>query len=395
MPTVGSLEAGAIALAAAYASETLGGRFDSISIIVNAKVNTDGANAVIPGTKETSLEIAAVLGAIKRQPEKQLSVLASITTEELDQGKEFLKQKDVTISIDDSKKGLWIEAYLRFGQEECHVIIKDTHANVVSITKNGQFVFKQDASGDTEKDRTVFQGDEIRIAEMISIVEKMPWYEMEFLLDGVEMNCFAAEIGIAQKMGLGIGAFFHSLIAEGVLSDDIVNYAKMLTAAAADARMSGENIKIMSCAGSGNYGITAILPVYAVGKKIRVSKERLARAIAISLGITIYIKVRTDHLPALCGCATAAAAGASAAITWLMNGEQRNIENSIKNVIGCLTGMIDDGKTGCGLRLSIAATAAVESSLMAQRHLVVPISTGMIGDTIEQTIRNLGQVIHP
>jgi L-cysteine desulfidase len=394
LPTVGSLEAGAIALAAAYASETLGGRFDSISIIVNAKVNTDGAAAVIPGTKETSLEIAAVLGAIKRQPEKQLSVLSSITTEELDQGKDFLKQKDVTISIDDSKKGLWFEAYLRFGQEECHVIIKDTHTNVVSITKNGQFIFKQDASGETAKERAVFQGDEIRIADMISIVEKMPWYEMEFLLDGVEMNFFAAEIGIAKKMGLGIGAFFHSLIAEGVLSDDIVNYAKMLTAAAADACMSGENIKIMSCAGSGSYGITAILPVYAVGKKIRVSKERLTRAIAISLGITIYIKVRTDHLPALCGCAMAAAAGASAAITWLMNGEQRNIENSIKNVIGCLTGMIDDDKTGCGLRLSIAATAAVEGSLMAQRHLVVPISTGMIGDTIEQTIRNLGQVIH-
>ncbi len=395
LPTVGSLEAGAIALAAAYASETLGGRFDCISIIVNATANTDGAAAVIPGTKETSLEIAAVLGAIKRQPEKQLFILASITAEELDQGKEFLKQKDVTISIDDNKAGLWIEAYLRFGQEECHVVIKDTHTNVISITKNGQFIFKQDLTGERAKERAVFQGEEIRIADMISIVEKMPWYEMEFLLDGVEMNCFAAEIGIARKMGLGIGTFFHSLIAEGVLSDDIVNYAKMLTAAAADARMSGENIKIMSCAGSGSYGITAILPVYAVGKKICVSKERLARAIAISLGITIYIKVRTERLSALCGCATAAAAGASAAITWLMNGDQRNIENSIKNVISCLTGIIDDDKTGCGLRLSIAAAAAVESSLMAQRHIVVPANTGMISDSIEQTIRNLGQVIRP
>ncbi|EIW21023.1 MULTISPECIES: L-serine ammonia-lyase, iron-sulfur-dependent, subunit alpha [Pelosinus] len=394
LPTVGSLEAGTIALAAAHASETLGGRFDSISIIVNAKVNTEGAAAVIPGTKETSLEIAAVLGAIKRQPEKQLSILASITTEELDQGKEFLKQKDVTISIDDSRKGLWIEAYLRFGQEECHVIIKDTHTNVVSITKNGQFIFKQDGSGETAKERAVFQGDEIRIADMISIVEKMPWYEMEFLLDGVEMNCFAAEIGIARKMGLGIGAFFHSLIAEGVLSDDIVNYAKMLTAAAADARMSGENIKIMSCAGSGSYGITAILPVYAVGKKICVSKERLARAIAISLGITIYIKVRTDHLPALFGRPVAAVSGASAAITWLMNGDSTMVANSMKNVFGNLAGMMgDDGKAEWGINLSIAAAVAVESSLMAQHHIAVPIHGGMTDDTIEQTIKNFGRVV--
>ncbi|SFL46915.1 L-serine ammonia-lyase, iron-sulfur-dependent, subunit alpha [Pelosinus propionicus] len=389
LPTVGSPDAGAIALAAAYASETLGGRFDSISISVNAKVYTDAA--AIPGTKEANLEVAAVLGAIKRQPEKQLSILASITDEELDQGKNALKQKDVTISIDDSKNGLWIEAYLRFGHEECHVIIKDTHTNVVSITKNGQFIFKQDASGETAKERAVFQGDEIRIADMISIVEKMPWYEMEFLLDGVEMNCFAAEIGIAKKMGLGIGAFFHSLIAEGVLSDDIVNYAKMLTVAAADAYLSGESIKIMSCAGSANYGIAAILPVYAAGKKIGVSKEQLARAIAISLGITIYIKVRTDHLPTLYGCPVAAVSGASAAITWLRNGDGRMIANSMKNVFGNLTGMIGHNSTKCGINLSIAAAVAVESSLMAQYHIAVPLHNGMTDSTIEQMIKNLAQ----
>ncbi len=392
LPAVGNLEAGAIALAAAYASETLGGRFDSISIIVNAKLNTDGAAAVIPGTKETGLEIAAVLGAIRRQPEKQLSILAHITTEELKQGKGFLKQKEVTVSIDDSKMGLWIEAYLRFGQEECHVIIKDTHTNVVSITQNGQFIFKQDESGETAKERTVFQGDEIHIEDMISIIEKMPWYEMEFLLDGVEMNYFAAEIGIAKKMGLGIGAFFHSLIAEGVLSDDIVNYAKMLTAAAADASMSGENIKFMSCAGNGSYGITAIVPVYAVSKKLHVSKERLARAIAISLGITIYFRVRTDHLPALCSSPVSAVSGASAAITWLMNGDSVMVANSIKNVIGNLAGVIgDDGRSKWGTNLSIAAAVAVESSLMAQHHIVIPIHGSMPDETIEQMIKKFGK----
>jgi L-cysteine desulfidase len=132
--------------------------------------------------------------------------------------------------------------------------------------------------------------------------------------------------------------------------------------------------------------------VYAVGKKIRVSKERLARAIAISLGITIYIKVRTDHLPALCGCATAAAAGASAAITWLMNGDSRMIAKSMKNVIGNLAGMVgDDGKAEWGINLSIAAAVAVESSLMAQHHIAVPIHGGMTDDTIEQTIKNFGK----
>lgn len=398
VPTMGCTEPGAIALAAAYASEALGGSFDNIAIFVSSNVYKNGVAVGIPGTGETGLEIAAALGAIKGHPERQLSVLSEVTIEELSKGKSLLAEKAVTVRINDNKKSLWIEAYLRSGQEYSHVIIKDRHTNVVSIAKNGQFIFKQEDNGAQHEvnHRLLFQGDDVQIADIIATIEKMPWYEMEFLLDGVEMNYFAAEIGIAKKLGMGIGALFDRLVTEGVLSDDIVNYAKILTAAAADARMSGENVKIMSSAGSGNHGITVILPVYAVAKKLGVTKDKLARAIAISHAITIYIKIHTGNLSALCGCAVAAATGASAGITWLMNGNDRIIEDAMKNVIGNLTGMIcDGGKVGCALKLSTAAAAAVESSLLAQHHIVVPESNGIIGATIEQTIKNLGQVSNP
>jgi L-cysteine desulfidase len=261
--------------------------------------------------------------------------------------------------------------------------------NVLSTPSN-----EQDNGAQQEVDhRLVFQGDEVRISDIITTIEKMPWYEMEFLLDGVEMNYFAAEIGIAKNLGMGIGALFNRLVSEGVLSDDIITYAKVLTAAAADARMSDENIKIMSCAGSGNHGILVILPVYAVAKKLGIGKDKLARAIAISHAVTIYIKIHTCNLSALYGCALAAATGASAGITWLMNGNIRVMEDAMKNVIGNLTGMICDGsKVGCALKLSASAAAAVESSLLAQHHIVVPESNGMIGATLEQAIKYLGQV---
>jgi L-cysteine desulfidase len=391
LPIMGCTEPRAIALAAAYASKTLGGSFDNITIVVSSNIYKNGIAVDIPGTGETGLEIAAILGAIKGDPEQQLLVLSEITAEELEKGKRLLAEKAVTVSVDSSKKGLWIEAHLRSGHEYSHVIIKNKHTNVVSIEKNGRFVFKQeDNEKQSEADpQLVFQGDEVRIADIIVTIEKMPWYEMEFLLDGVEMNYFAAEIGIAQKLGRGIGALFNRLVSEDILSSDIINYAKILTAAATDARMSGENIKIMSSAGSGNHGIIAILPVYAVAKKLGVSKDRLARAIAISHAVTLYVRINTGNLSTLCECTMTAAMGASAGITWLMNGDIRMIEGAMKNVIGNLTGMSCESGRGCVLKLSTAAAAAVEGSLLAQHSIVVSEGKGMIGTSLEQTIKKL------
>lgn len=392
VPTMGCTELGAIALAAAYASEALGGgSLDNISIIVNSKVYINAVSVGIPGTGETGMEIAAALGAIKGNPEQQ-SILSTVTAEELSKGKSLLAEKVVTVRVDHSKKNLWIEAYLRSGQGYSHVIIKDQHTHVMSIEKNGQFISKHEYHATQQEDdhRLVFQSDEVRISDIIATIEKMPWYEMEFLLDGVEMNFFAAEIGIAKNLGMGIGALFNRLVSEGVLSDDIINYAKILTAAAADARMSGENIKIMSNAGSANHGIMAILPVYAVAKKLGASKDKLSRAIAISHAVAIYIEIHTGHLSILGDCAVSAVAGASAGITWLMNGDSKVIEDAVKNVIGFWAGMIcEDSKVGCAFKLSAAAAAAVESSLMAQHHIVIPETDG--SDTIEGIIKRIGQ----
>lgn len=386
LPVMGRAEAGSVALAAAYASKALGKNFERISIVVNTGLYRNSADIKIPGTGVSGLEMAAILGAIKSQPEKQLSVLAGITSEELEQGKSFLKRKVVTVTADNSKKNVWIEVCLLAGQESSYVIIKDSYTNIVRISKNGQVIFSQHAAGNAEKDLwAAFREEEVRIADMIAAIEKMPWYEMEFLLDGVEMNCFAAEIGIAKKSGMGIGSFFHTLISDGMLAGDIITDAKMLTSAAADAYMSGENVKIMGCAGSGEFGIIAILPVYAAAKKLGVSKERLARAIAISHGVTIYISIYTNDVSA---CRVmAAAAGASAGITWLMTGNLRIIEDAIKNIIANFSGKIDYERTNSIAGPSVIAAIAVESSLLAQNHIVIPYTQTM-DRTIEEIIIN-------
>jgi L-cysteine desulfidase len=398
LPTTGCTEPGAVALAAAYASDVLEGKIRNITVIVNSNIYKNGVAVGIPGTGETGLVIAAALGSIKKHPEKQLSVLDDVTTTELQAAKQMMADQRIQVAVDETKNSLWVQVRMESEIGWSEAIIADKHTNLIALKKNGSTLFEMTPmQQETKTDqRCVLRGDDIRVSDLVKCVEALPFTEITFLLDGVTMNLAAAEIGIAKRLGMGIGAVFQEAVDNGLLSNDIINSAKILTAAASDARMSGENVKVMSSAGSGNHGITATLPVYAVAQKIGASQERLVRAIALSHVLTVYIKIYTGNLSALCGCAVAAATGASAAVTWLMGGKVSMIEAAMKNVIANLTGMIcDGGKVGCALKLSTAAAVAVESSLLAQQHIVVPDSNGIIADTIERTIRNLGRVSNP
>lgn len=398
LPTSGCTEPGAVALAAAYACDALdaGQAIHKISVVVNANVYKNGVAVGIPGTGETGLHIAAALGAIKKHPENQLSVLAETSEPELEAAKDMVARGMVAVNVDPAKTGLWIQVRIEAGSAWTETVIEGKHTNVISVCRNGQYLLtKERASGQrlNPDHRALLSGSGVTVKAIIETIESIPLEEIEFVLDGVAMNVSAAELGLEKKLGLGIGAMYKAMAKDGSSDADMMHYAKMLTAAAADARMSGANVKIMSSAGSGNHGITVILPVYAVAKKSGASRERLARAVALSHLITVYIKIYTGNLSALCGCAVAAATGASGAITWLLGGDIQTIEAAMKNVIANLTGMIcDGGKVGCALKLSTAANVAVESSLFARQRIVVPDTNGIIAPTIEDTIRNLGKI---
>lgn len=396
---MGCTEPGAVALAAAYAREALKEEtVKRIKVTVNANVYKNGVAVGIPGTGETGFFIAAALGVIKGHPERQLAVLADVLPRELEKAREMVAQNIIEVQVDEEKESLWIQVRLETDRGWSQAVIAEKHTQVISIQRNGEELFSQGSlqEGEGLDHRQVLKGDDLRIVHLVEAVEAMPLEQLEFLFAGVEMNLLAAKAGIEKRLGMGIGAVYDEMVDNGLMSKDLVNYAKILTAAAADARMSGESVAVMSSAGSGNHGITVILPVYAVADKLGAPREKLLRAVALSHLITVYIKIYTGSLSALCGCAVAAATGATAAITWLMGGQITQMEAAMKNLIANLTGMIcDGGKVGCALKLSTAAATAVESSLLAQKNIVVPDTNGIIADGIEQTIRNLGKISNP
>lgn len=397
-PAVGCTEPVAVALACAKAKELLGEEVVKNKILVSPNVYKNAMCVGIPGTDRLGLKIAVAMGLVAGKSEDGLTLLESLSEEDVKKSEKYMDETPISIEPLDTKEKVIIDVRLEGNNNTSRVVIKTKHDNFVFLQAN-DLVLLNEADGFEQKDEieTLEQKenimDTITIKELIENIEQMNLEEISFLLDGISMNMDMAKYGLENEIGIGVGRGIKKSIEEGLLGDGIMTEAMLLTAAASDARMGGAKLPVMSSNGSGNHGLTAILPIVAYSLKYPQSDEKMAKALAISHLITAYVKNYTGRLSAVCGCGVAASTGASAGISWLMGGDINHIYGAIENMIADLSGMICDGaKAGCALKLSSAASAAVQSAVIAKQGYVVPPLNGIVGNKAEQSIQNLGKV---
>jgi L-cysteine desulfidase len=395
-PAVGCTEPVALALACAKAKELLGEEVLENEMSVSPNIYKNGMGVGIPGSKRAGLKIAAAMGIIGGHSENGLSVLETLTTEEVEESEKYMDSNAISISPADTKEKVFIEVNLKGKDHTAKVIIRTKHDNFTYLERDGEVLLNNEVDQNASATSSATEEklmDTVTIKELIENIENMDFKDIEFLLDGVKMNEEMASLGLDQKIGIGVGYGIKKSIEDGLLTDDLINHAMMLTAGASDARMAGIKMPVMSSNGSGNHGLTAILPIVAYNDKFPQTEEKLARALAISHLVTGFIKNFTGRLSAVCGCGVAASTGATAGLSWLMDSSQEQIEGAIQNMIADLSGMICDGaKPGCALKLSSAASAAMQSAIIAKQDCLVPSQNGIVGSTVEESIRNLGRV---
>ncbi len=397
-PAVGCTEPVAVALACAKAKELLGEEVIKNKVLVSPNIYKNAMCVGIPGTNRLGLKIAIAMGIIGGKSEDGLTLLEGLTTEEVELSEKYVDETPIDVEPLDTKEKVVIDVRFEGKNKTSRVMIKTKHDNFVFLQSDG-LVLLDEVDGFAEKSESeITQKEEnvmesVTIKEIIQSVEQMSLEEIDFLLDGIEMNMDMATYGLENEIGIGVGRGIKKSIEEGLLGDGIMTQAMLLTAAASDARMGGAKLPVMSSNGSGNHGLTAILPVVAYNLKYPQSEEKMAKALAISHLVTAYIKNYTGRLSAVCGCGVAASTGSSAAISWLMDENINYIYGSIENMIADLSGMICDGaKAGCALKLSSAASAAVQSAVIARQGYAVPPLNGIVGTKVEQSIQNLGKI---
>lgn len=395
-PAMGCTEPVAVALACAKAKELLGEEIVKHRVLVSPNVYKNGLCVGIPGTERVGLKISVALGFIGGHSVNGLRVLESITEEEVKIAEKYMDNTPISVSPADTKEKIYIEVNLEGKNNTSKVVIRTKHDNFVHLEANGEVLLAEEKLEEIAATAEVAEEnilDTITIKELVQSVEAMEFKDIEFLLEGISMNEAISNYGLENKIGVGVGYGMKKSIEKGLLGDDLMNNAMMITAAAADARMNGIKLPVMSSSGSGNNGITAILPIAAYNNKFPQSDEKLARALAISHLVTAYVKRFIGRLSAVCGCGVAASTGSTAGISWLMDGSIEQIEGAMENIVANLSGMICDGaKSGCSLKLASSASAAIQSAIIATQDCIVPPLTGIVGNNVEESIRNLGKV---
>ncbi len=401
---LGCTEPVAVALAAAAAATLLPARqMDAIEVWVDPNIYKNAMAVTIPGTDGLhGADTAAALGAYGGDPTRGLEVLESINEETIAEAGRLLAGNRVQLHLRE-ETGLYVRVLLRDGDKSAEALILDLHNNIVSLRRNGEEVtdspLLSGGSGGREGRRSMAELEawlrEQSLEDLLSLVADLDAEDLDFLEVGVNHNLALAAYGLKHGSGLGIGKAIDRLIKQKLLTRDMTTSARLLTSAAADARMGGAKLPAMSSAGSGNHGLTAVLPIWAIKDFIDHDRDTLLRAIGLSHIITAYVKAHTGRLSAVCGCSVAAGAGATAGITYLVGGDIHHMEGAIKNILEDLAGVICDGaKAGCAIKLNTAAGAAVQAALFSLHGVEVKESDGIIGHSTRQTVQNMGALSH-
>lgn len=390
VPAIGCTEPIAVALCVAKATETLGVKPEKINVLLSANILKNAMGVGIPGTGMIGLPIAIALGALIGKSEYQLEVLKDSTPDVVEEGKRFIEEKRIHISLKENiEEKLYIEVCCEVGDDKATAVIAGGHTTFIYIERNGEVLFQKQHTASCEKEEECL---ELTLRKVYDFALNTPLDEISFILETARLNKAAAERSFEGNYGHGLGKMLRGTYEHKVMGDSVFSHILSYTSGACDARMAGAMIPVMSNSGSGNQGISATLPVLVFAEENDKSEEELIRALMLSHLTVIYIKQSLGRLSALCGCVVAAT-GSSCGITWLMGGTYDQVAYAVQNMIANLTGMICDGaKPSCALKVTTGVSTAVLSAIMAMENRCVTSVEGIIDEDVDQSIRNLTKI---
>ena len=387
VPAMGCTEPIALAYAAAKAREVLGEMPDKVVIEASGSIIKNVKSVIVPNTDHLKgIPAAATAGIIAGKAEKELEVFASVTPEDCAKMKEFLAQTPIEVKHVDNGLTFEIGVTVFSGESYARVRIVNYHTNIVLIEKNGEKLLEIKVEGENEEgltDRSLL--DMKSIWDFVNTVDIADIYDV--LHRQIEYNTAISEEGLRGNYGANIGSVLLDM--EGT---NIRTRAKAKAAAGSDARMNGCELPVIINSGSGNQGMTCSLPVIEYAKELKVSEEKLYRALALSNLVAIHQKTGIGRLSAYCG-AVCAGAAAGTGIAYLCGGGYAEVTHTVVNALAITSGIVCDGaKASCAAKIAAAVDAGILGYNMYIRGQQFRAGDGIVTKGVDETIRNVGRL---
>lgn len=387
VPAMGCTEPIALAYGAARAREVLGEMPDRVVVGASGSIIKNVKSVIVPNTDHLKgIPAAAAAGIVAGDADKELEVIASVSSEQTAQMKEFMEQVPITVEHIDNEITFDIVITLYKGVSYARVRIANYHTNIVLVEKNGEILEKKPVAGESEDgltDRSLLNmRDILDFARTVDIEDVREVLERQ-----IDYNWAIAEEGIRGNYGANIGSVLLDMEGESVRVR-----AKAMAAAGSDARMNGCELPVIINSGSGNQGITASVPVIVYAKDMKVSHETLLRALTLSNLTAIHQKTAIGRLSAYCG-AVSAGAGAGAGIAYLHGGDYKEIVHTVVNALAIVSGIVCDGaKASCAAKIASAVDAGILGYQMYIRGQQFYGGDGIVTKGVEETLKNVGRL---
>lgn len=384
-PAFGCTEPGAVALAAAIAASHHKYALEDIAIRMSVNIFKNGRSVGLPGLEGLRGNVlAAAIGALGGDPEKGLMVLQGVSPEVARKAEALVGDGHVSQSITKNVPTMWVEVTLSGEGHTAQCTLAHKHDRVEKIVVDGQTVFEAPPVTAGSPDKLYEEIKTLTMRDIWSFANAIDDEEVATLLEGARMNMSVAEAGMAKNWGIGAGVDYKD-------SDKGMGaQVRRAAAAASEVRMAGGDYPVMSSAGSGNHGITAIIPLVVAAREFKVTDTELARCLALSHLVCAYLKAHTGRLTPICGCAVAAGAGAAAGLVLMKDGTAEMAERAVGTFVASLVGMLCDGaKETCSLKVGTAAAEAWTAAEMALHSGGLREEQGLAAPTIKDSAKIL------
>ena len=388
VPAMGCTEPIALAYCAAKARETLGEMPDKVVIGASGSIIKNVKSVIVPNTDHMKgIPAAAVAGIVAGDASKELEVIASVTAEQIADMRSFLDSTPITVEHVDNGLTFEIAVTVFKGESYAKVRIVNYHTNIVLIEKNGEVLYEVAVEGEGESGLT--DRSCLNLADILDFAETVDVADIKSILGRqIRYNTAIAEEGLRGDYGSNIG----SVLLQTYGDSSVMVRAKAMAAAGSDARMNGCEMPVIINSGSGNQGMTTSLPVIEYAKELNCGEEKLYRALAVANLVTIHQKTSIGRLSAFCG-AVSAGAGAGAGIAYLMGTDLDGISHTVANAIATTGGIVCDGaKASCASKIATAVEAGILGYNMHVRNQNFQPDDGLVGETPEETIANIGRL---